>query len=392
MKKFNIGKKLKEYRQPLQPPEIGRKPVDKKTIIIRKWFFRFVYTVVILLILWLFLKNIFITQTKGLVKIREVTITAPESGYFRPLCKEGEIVVAERPLGEIYNPELDEELRTLKSTLEMLTDWKEKIIVENEKRREFERINNYIKMLSATTIDSTRLKAQIEQAEKLKNQLEEQLKRQEKKVDNLQKFVKSGVASILDLQYEEERLLSLRSRLIEIEEKIALLESKLKAIDTEKRLLTQYPSIDPLIMQIVTVEERISDVQRRINVLSSSLKSTIIKLPYKVKIQNVEVKDKYVTVGETVITALKPDAYYIEAYVEKDKIDEVIKGREVKIILPGDREIFGIIEDVSSSYILKPHILVGPLEKRDLVLPVKIIPEEGVENVLHNNMPVEIIF
>ncbi|WP_457627203.1 HlyD family secretion protein [Persephonella sp.] len=392
MKKFNIGKKLKEQRQPLQPPEIGREPVDRKTVIRRKWFFRIVYTVVILLILWLLLKDLFITQTKGLVKIREITVTAPENGYFRPLCKAGDKVEPERPLGQIKNPEIEGELESLKETLSLLIQWRERIKEENEKRQRLERIKSYMKIASTTSVDITGLENQLNEAKKLRQEVKQQVIHQEEKIQQLKKLVGNGVVSLSDIQAEEQRLISLRRQLLDIEDRVLTLESRLKAIRAEKRLLSKYPEIQPMIAQIESIDEKISRIKSRIKVLSSSIKDSTISLPYSVVIQSVLPENRYVTKGETVITALRPDEYYIEAYVEKNKLDEVIIGRKVTIVLPDGNEIEGVIEEKGSSYILKPHILVGPLERRDLVLPVKIKPEKGVENVLHNNMPVDIIF
>ena len=399
MKRFKLSDALKKKATAPVPTELER-PVQAKESPIRKWILRIIIFFIFLSIVYFVFRDIFFVEVKGLIKPEKIVVYAPFNGVFISFTFVGSIVEPNKPIGKIYNPEIESEIKALKDTLKLLVFWRKKLKEENNNRKELEKINQEIRNLTQLydVPNPQLLKKSLNYLYKQRELLIEKEHQLRRRLIDVKKLVKIGAATKLDLEAIELKLLKIETDINTINSEISKLEDKIKRAEELKKYLKETAKVvdvNPLLPNLSSIDSEISSIEERIQKLSAKVNSEFISFPFKVKVASLIPSGSYVIKGTQVASVFNLNNYYVIAYVPPDRLKRIYIGEYVKVILPNGKKLKGIVSAFKPSLVLKPATLVGPLEKRSLVLPVKIkilLEDKEVRKIVYENMPVTVIF
>jgi len=395
MKRFKLSDKLKERSKAPLPTEIER-PTERKEPVLRKWLIRGISLLVILLIFYVLFKDVFMSEVDGLIEPEKITVQAPTDGTVITFFAKGDTVPANKVIAKIYNPELEESIKSLKETISLLMKWKEELKEENEKRKfdikQSKELSKFSLLVSAPTKEEiTRALAALRQKEATLIEEREVLKEE---ISKLQRLIEVGAATRSELNLKLRQLSTVEAAIADVKAKISQLYAKLKILKSEHPPLNADVDINPLLPQLQSVDYQIASLKSNLEKLTSKLNTAFISLPFKVKISSIVPSGSYVSKGTNVLSAVRLDKFIVTAFVQPKDAKKIRIGERVTIILPTGEKVKGEVIKFEPTLVLKPAVLVGPLEKRTLVLPVriKILEQEEVRKIAYENMPVTVVF
>ncbi|GAB6076744.1 HlyD family secretion protein [Desulfurobacterium crinifex] len=390
MKRFTLTKKLKEKASAPIPTEIER-PTERKEPPLRKWFFRSFLLIIFLGIVYIVFKDVIFVEIKGLVKPEKITVKAPFDGTFIAFASIGDVVEKDHLIGKIYNSKVESGIKSLQETLKLLLSWEDRLKEENSLRRKLEKLTLSTRTYSLS--DPITLRKELRSLYREREKLVEMAADTEERLKKLKALVEIGAATELEVEKEKEKLIKLKREIDRVNSKTAQIEGKLKkAKELEKLIKSLKGSPSPLITSLSSIDFQIDRVKQKINELSSSVALSLIKFPFKVKVSQIATTGSYLSKGDNVVTVFNMNNYFVEAYFPPKEAKKIHIGDRVKVLLPTGEKLEGVVEAFEPNLILKPNVLVGPLEKRTLVLPVKIklINQEG-RSIVYENMPVTVL-
>lgn len=399
MKRFPLSEKFKKKATAPLPTEIERPQAEKEPVL-RKWLLRGVLIILLVGVIYFVFRDIFFVKVKGLVKPEKITVQANTDGVFIALASVGETVEPNRVVGKIYNPAIEAEIKALNESIKLLTAWREKLKSENLTRKELTEFNLQLTKASQSLKFSSpeTIRKKLESLYEERASLIESITQLSEKLRRIKELIQVGAATELDFESVESKLIRLQSDLSAINSKISDLEERLKKAEEFQKIekkISRNLEINPLLPDIVSIDSKIDSIKSRIHVLESEVSSEFISFPFKVKIASILPSGTRVIKGTQVLTALNVQRYYVVAYVPPDRGKGIYVGENVKVILPNGVKLKGTVEGFEPTLVLKPAVLVGPLEKRSLVLPVRIRllgKEKEVRKIVYENMPVTVVF
>ncbi len=399
MKRFSLSERFKKKASAPLPTDIER-PGREKEPILRKWLLRGTILLILIGLVYFVFKDILFVKVKGLVKPEKIVVQSNTDGTFIAFASVGDELDPGKIVGKVYNPEIESEIKSLKSTLNLLLNWRNKLEEENLLRKKQLELNYNLNELS----ESTRFLAPETLRKELNDLYQERALLIKTKVDlskkksQIKKLIEVGAATELELESIRDKLIRLESQLSTVNAKIAILKEKLKKAKEFKQIaqkLKETTGTNPLLPSIASIDSEISSIKSRLEVLESKVSGEFISFPYKIKVASILPSGTRVVKGTQLLSVYNLQKYYVIAYVPPDKAKNIYVGEKVDIVLPNKKKLEGIVEGFEPSLVLKPAVLVGPLEKRSLVLPVRIkILEENreVRKIVYENMPVTIVF
>jgi len=395
MKRFRFSEKLKEKARAPVPTEIER-PTERKEPVLRRWLIRGISLLVVILLFYILFKDVFVSEVDGLIEPEKITVQAPTDGTVITFFSEGDTVPPNKTIAKIYNPEIEESIKSLKDTIAMLLKWKEELKAENERRKldikQSKELTKFSLLVSAPTREElARALSALKQKEASLIEEREVLKEEIRK---LQKLIEVGAATRSELTLKLKQLTSVEAAIADLKAKMSQLYARLKVLNRERPPVDENVEINPLLPQLQSVDYQIASLKSTLEKLTSKLDTAFISLPFAVKISQIVPSGSFVSKGTQVLSAVRMDKFIVTAFVDpKDAKKIRIKDR-VTVILPTGEKIKGEVIKFEPTLVLKPAVLVGPLEKRTLVLPVriKILEEKEVRKIAYENMPVTVVF
>jgi len=394
MRRFKLSTKLKEKAQAPLPTEIER-PGAPKEPAVRKWLLRLITLAALLGVIYFVFKDIFLTEIDGLIEPEKITVQAPTDGTLITYYDKGDTVPPNKVIAKIYNPEVEESLQGLKETLKVLLKWKEELKSENIRRKE--EIEENRKTATFSLLLQTPTADEIEKELRLLKEKEARLLEEREllksQILKIKRLITEGAATQGELTAKIKQLTAVETSLADVRAKIYQLKEKLKIIRNRPPLKEKVET-NPLLPQIATIDYQISSLRATIEKLSSKLSSSFISFPFEVRISEILPSGSFVSKGTNIITAIRPDRFMVTAFVEPKKASKIRIGERVTIVLPNGTRLKGEVVKFEPTLVLKPAVLVGPLEKRTLTLPVRIriLEEKEVRKIVYENMPVTVIF
>ncbi len=396
MKKFTLSKKLKEKAQAPESIELERPEAKEYTL--RKWFIRLAPLVLIGVVLYFIFKDVFFLELDGLIVPEKVKYTSPIEGRFIAYAKVGDVVEPNKVIGKIYNPSFETEKKVLSENLQMYTMWKEKLKNENFNRKKLNLINQEIaKLNQISRIDNPEsIKKEIELLKRNKELLLKEEEVLKKKISDIEDLIKIGGATEGELLAVRKDLVKIQLNITSIDSKINKLYDRLAKLTPLVNLLKKESSTietNPLLPNLIYLERDISSLKSKLNILDSKSSVENISFPFRAKIASILPSNSFISSGVDVVTVFNIDSYKIVAYALPEDAKQLSVGMQVSLILPSGEKLEGIISGFGSTLVLKPTVLVSPLEKRKLVLPVMVkLPQGEIlrREMLYENMPVKI--
>ncbi|WP_457643183.1 HlyD family secretion protein [Persephonella sp.] len=392
MKRFTVSKKLKESMSSPKPPEVQRE-VSEKIPFWRKYFLQIVIVIFMILFVWFVFNVLYREKIKGLVKFEKITLEAPVSGTFIALASDGEVVERNHVIGKIINPELDEKIKALKDELTFLEKLKKDLEKEKQLKNKMIAFNQLLTIYNLPDRKSIQKRLSINK--NFLKQLEQQISLLEKRVSKIEELIKVGSATEFDLDKVRGQLFRLQRERIDLEMDIEKLQGQLRKLDRIESLFKtvnpeNYSTTSP---EVANVEILIRKAEKEIEILKKKLHSTQFSFPFDVQVVHLLPSNSYVFEGSTVGRVINLNSFYVKGYIPPEILDDVFVGRKVNVILPDGKKLKGIIEGFGAEVVPKPAMLVGSLEKKRYVLPVKIrltSYTDFIKNNIYENMPVEI--
>jgi len=395
MKRVKFSEKLKERSRAPVPTEIER-PTERKEPVLRKWLVRGITLLVLLLLIYVLFKDVFTSQVDGLIEPERITVQAPTDGTVITFYSKGDTVPAGKTIAKIYNPELEESIRSLKETLQILIKWREQLKEENERRKLDIKQNKELTKFSlvATVPTKEELARAIAALKKKEVALVRERENLKAEISKIEKLIEVGAATQSELNLKLRQLASVEAALADLKARLSQLYAKLKVLKSEKPPLNADVEINPLLPQLQSLDYQIASVKSSLEKLTSKLNVAFISLPFEVKISSIVPSSSYVSKGTNVLSAVRLDKFIVTAFVEPKKAKDIKVGQRVTVVLPTGEKLKGEVIKFEPTLVLKPAVLVGPLEKRTLVLPVriKILEEKEVRKIAYENMPVTVVF
>ena len=399
MKRFSLSERFKKKASAPLPTDIER-PGREKEPVLRKWLLRGTILLILIGLIYFVFKDIFFVKVKGLIKPEKIVVQSNTDGTFIAFASVGDELDPGKIVGKVYNPEIESEIKSLKSTLNLLLNWRNKLEEENLLRKKQLELNYNLNELSESTrfLEPETLRKELNDLYRERALLIETKVDLLKKKSQIKKLIEVGAATELELESLRDKLIRLESQLSTVNAKIAILKEKLKKAKEFKQIaqkLKETTGTNPLLPNIASLDSEISSIKSRLEVLESKVSGEFISFPYKIKIASILPSGTRVVKGTQLLSVYNLQKYYVIAYVPPDKAKNIYVGEKVGIVLPNKKKLEGIVEGFEPSLVLKPAVLVGPLEKRSLVLPVRIkILEENreVRKIVYENMPVTIVF
>jgi len=393
MRRFKLSEKLRKKAQAPLPTEIER-PTGEKEPKFRKWLIRIISISIVLAIAYILFQNIFISKVDGLIEPEEITVESPADGTILSFFDEGDFVPAGKTIAKVFNPEVEKSIKDLNFTIRELIKWKKELEKENQRRKEEVKANKELSQFSL--LISTPSKEEIVKEIRILKSKEARLLEEktliESEISRLRRLVQLGAATSSELEAKLRKLSTVESALADVRATMVKLKTKLKLLK-EKPTLAQV-DINPLLPQIQSLDYQIISLENTVRKLSAKLSTFYISFDYPVKISEILPSGSAVSKGTVILKAIRPDKLVVTAFVEPKKANRLRIGDRARIVLPNGVKLEGEIVRFGSSLILKPAVLVGPLEKRTLVLPVKIeiLEPKEVRKIAYANMPVTVIF
>jgi hypothetical protein len=399
MKRFSLSEKFKRKAAAKAPLEIER-PSKQEEPLLRKWFLRGILLLMVAALAYFVLKDVFFVEVRGLIRPEKITVESPSDGIFIPLASVGDVVEPNKPVAKIYNPQLEAEIKALTKSLRLLELWREKLKEENAARKELEELRQKVdKAFRLYTVpDPKALREELDSLYQQRKYLLEDLVDKERKLKRLKELVTVGAATESELLTLKSTIDKIRSSISALNSKIARLKDELRRAEQLKRLAKEIKEVvgfNPLYPNLASIDRDIDTIRSRLKVLESKLSVEFISFPFRVKVSSALPSGSYVVKGTNVLSVLNVEKYFVIAYVPPKLVSKLYRGEFVKILLPNGDKLKGKIVNFEPSLVLKPPVLVGPLEKRELVLPVKIQilgDEREVRELVYEDMPVVVVF
>lgn len=399
MRRFSLSERFKRKASAPLPTDIER-PQEGKEPVLRKWLLRGVILLFLAGLFYFVFKDVIFVKVKGLVRPEKIIVQARTDGTFIAFASVGDIVEPGKVVGKIYNPAVESEIRSLKSTLNLLLNWRDKLEKENLSRKEQLEFNYKLSELSeaARFSDPETIRKELNTLYRERALLLESRADLIRKMRRVKKLIKVGAATELDLESLRDKLVRLESQISAVNSRIAVLREKLKKSEEFKQIagkMKETIGVNPLLPNIASIDSEISAIKSRIEVLESKVSEEFISFPYKVKVASILPSGTNVVKGTQLLSVFNLQKYFVIAYVPPDRSKGIYKGERVGIVLPNGAKLKGVVEGFEPTLVLKPAVLVGPLEKRSLVLPVRIKILENdkeVRKIVYENMPVTIVF
>ena len=399
MKRFSLSERFKKKASAPLPTDIER-PGREKEPVLRKWLLRGTILLILIGLIYFVFKDIFFVKVKGLIKPEKIVIQSNIDGTFIAFASIGDELDPGKIVGKVYNPEIESEIKSLKSTLNLLLNWRSKLEEENLLRRKQLELSYNLSKLSESTkfLDPKTIRTELNNLYRERALLIETKVDLLRKENQIKKLIEVGAATDLEIESLRDKLVRLESQLSTVNAKIALLREKLKKTEEFKQIarkLEETTGANPLLPNIASIDSEISSIKSRLEALESKVSEEFISFPYRIKIASILPSGTRVVKGTQLLSVYNLQKYYVIAYVPPDKAKNIYVGERVGIVLPNKEKIEGVVEGFEPSLVLKPAVLVGPLEKRSLVLPVRIkILEKNreVRKIVYENMPVTIVF
>ena len=399
MKRFSLSERFKKKAAAPLPTEIER-PQKEREPVLRKWLLRSFILILLAGTIYFVFKDVFFVKVKGLIKPEKITVQSNIDGVFIAFASVGDTVEPNKVIGKVYNPSVESEINALKDTLNLLLNWREKLKQENLSRKELSEFNYKLNEISQSMKFSNpkTIKKELESFYRERALLIENKVELSRKLNQIKKLIEIGAATEIELESIKAKLIQIESQISAVNSKITLLRERLKKAKEFQKLAEETKKtlgINPLLPNIASIDAEISSIKSRIQVLESKVSSEFISFPYRVKVAAILPSGTRVVKGTQLLTVFNTEKYYVIAYVPPEKGKGIYRGEMARIILPNGAKLKGVVEGFEPSLILKPAVLVGPLEKRSLVLPVRIKilgNEKEVRKIVYENMPVTIVF
>ena len=399
MRRFSLSERFKKKASAPLPTDIER-PQGEKEPVLRKWLLRGVILFFLASLIYFVFKDVLFVKVKGLIKPEKITVLSNTDGVFISMASVGDILNPGKVVGKVYNPAIESEIKSLKSTLSLLLSWREKLKKENLSRKERLELKYKLSELSEAIrfSDPQTIRKELNTLFRERAFLIENRADLLRNIERVKKLIEIGAATELDLESLRDKLVRLESRISMINSRIAVLQEELKKAEEFRKIAEKIKKTvgeNPLLPTIASIDSEISSIKSRIEVLESKVADEFISFHYRVKVASILPSGTRVIKGTQLLSVFNLQKYYVIAYVPPDRAKGIYKGEQVDIILPNGAKLKGVIEGFEPSLVLKPAILVGPLEKRSLVLPVRIKileKDREVRKVVYENMPVTIVF
>ena len=398
MKRFSFSSKLRQKAKAPIPTEIER-PTQEKEPVLRKWLLRSFLIALVIALAYFVFRDILFTEVKGLVKPEKIVVQSNTDGIFISMVSIGDVVEPNHLIAKVYNPDLEAEIGALKQTLNLLISWRDRLKDENLVRKELTEFNQKLSTLSAslTFSDPETIKKQLKALYRERAAILEDIANLSRRLKQVRELLNVGAATQLEVDSIQSKLVNLQASLSTVNLKISELRERLKKAEEFKVLekkVEESTGINPMLPNIASIDSEIASIKSRLEVLESKVSNEFISFPHRVKVASILPSGTQVVKGTQLLSVLDMDRFYVVAYLPPDKAKDVYRGQEVKIILPNGAKLKGTVESFEPTLVLKPAVLVGPLEKRTLVLPVriKISGEKEVRKLVYENMPVTVVF